>query len=127
MNDMSFISWEVIMPYKQSEKTEAKKDEKKNLIFANKLSATRGVESYLLRKSQAFFDLKTEKFTNFNFSLRLQNAYTDTFLLSTRDSLGTLKGSLSGDVEASLFDDKAVFTIKDKVQIKNFRYKCSRL
>ena len=33
MNDTSFISWEVIMPYKQSEKTEAKKDEKKNLIF----------------------------------------------------------------------------------------------
>ncbi len=118
---VTFNAKNVITDWIELEAVNGVVSKKKNLIFANKLSAIRGVESYSLRKPQAFFDLKTEKFTNFNFSLRLQNAYTDTFLLSTKDSLGTLKGSLTGDVEASLFDDKAVFTIKDKVQIKNFR------
>lgn len=118
---VTFTAKNVITEWIELEAVSGTVSKKKNLIVANKLSASRGLESYTLRKPQAFYDLKTEKFTNFNFSLRLQNAFTDTFLLSTKDSLGTLKGSLTGDIEASLFDDRAVFTIKDKVQIKNFR------
>lgn len=94
---------------------------KKGLIIAEKLSAAKDSESYLLKKPQAFFDLKAGKFTNFNFSLKLQNAFTDTFLYSTRSSLGTLKGYLTGDVEAALFEDRAVFSVRDNLQIKNFK------
>lgn len=94
---------------------------KKNLLIAQKLEARNGVESYQLKKPQAFFDLNTEKFTDFNFSLRLKNAYTNTFLLAAKDSLETLKGSFTGDAEAALFSNKAVFTIKDKAHIQNFR------
>lgn len=118
---VTFTAKNVITEWIELEVVAGVVSKKKNLIVANKLNATRGVESYSLRKPQAFYDLKVEKFTNFNFSLRLQNAYTDTFLLSAKDSLGTLKGSLTGDIEASLFEDRAVFTIKDKVHIKNFR------
>lgn len=118
---VTFTAKNVITDWIELEVVNGTVSKKKNLLVANKLNAIRGVESYTLRKPQAFYDLKMAKFTNFNFSLRLQNAYTDTFLLSTKHSLGTLKGSLSGDVEASLFEDRAVFTIKDKVQVKNFR------
>lgn len=118
---VSFNAKNVITEWIELEVVSGNVAKKGNLIIANKLSASRGPESYLLKKSQPFFDLKTQKFTNFNFNLRLQNAYTDTFLLSIKESLGTLKGSLSGDVEVSLFDDRAIFTIKEKLQIKNFR------
>ncbi|AUN96653.1 hypothetical protein C0V70_00725 [Bacteriovorax stolpii] len=94
---------------------------KKNLLIAQKLQAKNGIEEYLLRKPQAFLDLNTGKFTDFNFSLRLKNAYTNTFLLAAKDSLETLKGSVSGDVEAALFSNRAVFTIKEKVSVQNFR------
>ena len=94
---------------------------RKNFLIAQKLLATNGAERYQLKMPQVFYDLNAQQFTNFNFSLRLQNAYTDTFLYAVKDSLGTLKSHLSGDLEASLFADKAVFTMKDLMQIKNFR------
>ncbi|MBC7713918.1 MAG: translocation/assembly module TamB domain-containing protein [Rhizobacter sp.] len=93
---------------------------KKQLLGVQKLQAINGQEVYLLKRPQTFYDLSKKQFSNFNFSLHLQNAYTDTFLYSSRESLGTLKGSLTGDAEAALFDEKAVFTIK-AMQVKNFR------
>lgn len=94
---------------------------KRNLLAIQKLNAVNGSESYTLLRPQNFYDLKVQKFTNFNFNLRLNNAFTDTFLFAVKDSLGTLKGNLTGDVDISLYDDKAVFNIKNKVSIKNFR------
>lgn len=94
---------------------------KKNLIIAQKLSAARGNESYLLKKSQAFYDLRAKTFTDFVFNLNLQNAHTGTFLYAIKDSLGVLKGQLTGDIEARLFSNRAVFSIKENMQVKNFR------
>ncbi len=94
---------------------------KKQLLAVQKLEAKNNQEIYLVKKPQSFYDLSKNQFTNFNFSIHLQNAYTDTFLYSTKDSLGTLRGYLTGDAEAALFDDKAIFTIKENMQVKNFR------
>ena len=93
----------------------------KQIISVLKIRAVNNQEVYLLKKPQSFYDLTKNQFTNFNFNLSLQNAYTETFLYSARDSLKTLKGYLTGDAEVSLFDDKAVFKIKDRMQVKNFR------
>ena len=92
-----------------------------HILTAQKLSAKNGVEEYSLKRPAAFFDINKGQFTNFNFHLRLKNAYTNTFLLSAKDSLETLKGYVSGDAEVMLFDDKAVFTIKEKLFVKDFR------
>ena len=94
---------------------------KKNILSVQKLSAVNGTETYTLLRPQSFYDLSVQKFTNFNFNLRLSNAFTDTFLFSVKDSLGTLKGNFTGDVDVALFDDRAVFNIKNKVQIRNFK------
>jgi translocation and assembly module TamB len=110
--DTEWIKLDVVM---------ATVSKKKNFIIAQKLSAAKDSESYELKKPQTFFDLRLGKFTNFNFSLRLKDAFTNTFLQTAKSSLGTLKGYLTGDVEASLFDDRAVFTIRDNVQVKNFK------
>jgi translocation and assembly module TamB len=96
-------------------------EKKRRSLIIQRLSAAKDKESYQLKKPETFYDLTTKKFTNFNFNINLQNAYTDTFLHAVRDSLSTLKGYLTGDVEISLFDDRAVFSLKNKVQIKNFR------
>lgn len=96
-------------------------NKKKNLIIAQKLSAATGNESYLLKKPQAFYDLRAKAFTDFIFSLNLQNAQTGTFLYSIKDSLSVLKGQLTGDVEARLLSDRAVFSIKDNMVVKNFK------
>lgn len=118
---VTFNAKNVITDWINLEKINGIVSKNKNFIIANKMSAVNGDELYLLKKAETFFDLKKEKFTNFNFNLQLKNAYTDTFFKSLKDSLGTLKGSLSGDVDVSLFEDKALFTIKDKIQIADFR------
>ncbi len=118
---VSFIAKDVITEWIELEEVEGVVRKKKNLLSVKKLTAKKGLESYKLKKPEAFYDLKNEKFTNFNFKLSLENAYTDTFLLAAKDSLESLKGTLTGDVEASLFEDRAVFNIKDKIEIKDFR------
>ena len=118
---VSFKAKNVSTEWIELEAVDGVVSKKKNLILANKLSARKGLEFYQLKKSEVFYDLRKEKFTNFNFKFYLENAHTDTFLLSAKQTLGNLKGVLSGDIETSLFDDRAVFIIKDKVDVKNFR------
>lgn len=118
---LTFHATNADTPWIKLQAVEGTVAKKKNFLIAQKLQAKNGIEEYLLRKPQAFLDLNTGKFTDFNFSLRLKNAYTNTFLLAAKDSLETLKGSVSGDVEAALFSNRAVFTIKEKASVQNFR------
>ena len=118
---LTFHATNADTPWIKLQAVEGTVAKKKNFLIAQKLQAKNGIEEYLLRKPQAFLDLNTGKFTDFNFSLRLKNAFTNTFLLAAKDSLETLKGSVSGDVEAALFSNRAVFTIKEKASVQNFR------
>lgn len=118
---VSFVAERADTPWIKLQHVTGVVAKRKNLIVAQKLFAKNGTEEYLLKRSQAFYDLTKEQFTNFNFHLRLKNAFTNTFLLAAQDSLGTVKGYVTGDAEASLFSDKAVFTIKEKFQVRDFR------
>ena len=118
---VSFVSKNVLTPWINLAEVAGTINKKKQILSVSKLQAKNGQEIYQLRKPQNFYDLSVKKFTNFNFNIRLQNAYTDTFLLSAKDSLGTVKGNLTGDAEISLFEDKAVFKIKENMNVKNFR------
>ena len=94
---LTFHATNADTPWIKLQAVEGTVAKKKNFLIAQKLQAKNGIEEYLLRKPQAFLDLNTGKFTDFNFSLRLKNAFTNTFLLAAKDSLETLKGSVSGD------------------------------
>ncbi|MBY0413847.1 MAG: hypothetical protein K2Q18_06765, partial [Bdellovibrionales bacterium] len=118
---IDFIGRNVDTEWAQAEVAKGVVSKKKNLLWLDSFSAAKGKESYQLKKPQAFFDLKMGKFTNFNFSIRLQNAYSNTFLHTIRSTLDVLKGNFTGDIEAALFEDRAVFTIKDRVQVTNFK------
>lgn len=118
---LSFHSTSIETPWIKLTSADGVISKKKNLLFLSKIVARNNQEVYLLKNQQSFYDLGKKKFTNFNFSLHLDNAYTDTFLKAAKDALGTFKGYLTGNAEVSLFDDKAIFTIKDQMQLKNFK------
>jgi translocation and assembly module TamB len=118
---VSFVAQSIDTPWIKLTNASGIVTKNKQLLALQKGQAINGKEVYQLKKPQSFFDISKGKFTNFNFNLHLQNAYTDTFLYSARDALGTLKGYLTGDAEVALFDDKAVFTIRDHLGVKNFK------
>lgn len=118
---ISFVAEQADTPWIKLQQVSGVIDKRKHILNLQKMQAKNGNEEYFLKKPQAFFDLSKEHFTNFNFQLRLKNAFTNTFLLAAKDSLETLKGYATGDVEVALFDNKAVFTIKEKFYIKDFR------
>lgn len=119
--NLSFKAQDVVTEWIKLKNAEGTISKNKNELVVQSLYATNGEEVYQLKKSQAFYDLVKKEFTNFRFSLSVKDALTGTFLYSIRDSLGTLKGSLTGDIEASLYDDRAVFEIKPKTYLKSFR------
>lgn len=94
---------------------------KNKKIGLAKLEGRNGLEEYSLLKSEIFFDLSDGKFTDFNFQLKVKNAFTNTFLFTIQDTLKTFKGYLSGVIKVSLFSDKAIFSIKEKLLVSDFR------
>lgn len=108
-------------PWVKLQKLEATILKKKNILYLQKIEARNNEEFYFLKKANTFYDLNEKKFTNFIFDLHLQNAKTNTFLYSIRESLGNLKGSFSGDILIKLFEDKATFGIKEILNVKKFR------
>lgn len=93
----------------------------KDLIIAEKIEAKNNKEEYKLLRPEAFFNLTKNKFTDFKFKLYLKNAFTNTFLFSIKDTLGDVKGHLTGVVEAFLYENRAVFTIGERLEIKDFK------
>ncbi len=94
---------------------------KNKKLGIQKLQAKNGPEEYQLLTAEDFFDLNEKKFTDFNFKIKVKNAFTNTFLFTAQNTLKTLKGYLTGNVDISLFSDKAVFQVKEKAFLSEFK------
>jgi translocation and assembly module TamB len=119
--NISFNANTVETPWIKLEKARGIISKRKHELLIQSFIANNGVELYQLKKANPFYDLRKKEFTNFHFQLYVKEAYTNTFLFSLKDSLGTLKGHLTGEVDAYLYDDRAVFEMKQKMMIRAFR------
>ena len=89
-------------------------------LLISDVGGNKGDEKYKIIKKEKFFDLKKEKFTNFKFLMFVENAETNTFLKSIKDTLGVVKGKVTGNILVSLFESKAVFNFLNKTSVKKF-------
>jgi translocation and assembly module TamB len=119
--NISFNAKSVVTPWIKLEKAGGIVSKRKNELLVQSLLANNGAELYQLKKAHSFYDLRKKEFTNFHFQLYVKEAYTNTFLYSLQDSLGTMKGYMTGEVDAFLFDDKAVFEIRQKMTMRDFK------
>ena len=97
---------------------------RKNLLIVEKMKASNGtVEKYELEKPITMFDFKKMDLVRTNISISMENAFTNTFLYSLKDSLGLLKGYLTGRIDFVWNKDRVLFNVKDRAYFKNFKLK----
>ena len=94
---------------------------KKDQILLTNFKAYNGNESYELLRPYPLFDLNKKELLKGRASFALKDAFTNTFLYSIKDTLSTLKGYVSGDVDVVWNGDTIDFNLKDRAVIKKFR------
>ncbi|MEG1313327.1 MAG: hypothetical protein RSD40_03335, partial [Bacilli bacterium] len=92
-------------PYINLENVEANLSKFNDEISLIKLKVKNKEERYELRKSETFFNIKKNKFTNFKFQLKVKDAFTNTFLYAIDDVLRSFKGNVSGNLYVDLLGD----------------------
>jgi hypothetical protein len=117
----NFLAERIETPWIVLEKVRGTFLKKNNLLYLENITALNHQESYEIKKQASFFDLATGKFTDFTFDLKMKNAFTNTFLLSAKESLGQVKAFLSGRALVKLYSDRAEFVVVEKIALREFR------
>jgi translocation and assembly module TamB len=117
----NFLAERIETPWIVLEKARGTFLKKNNLLYLENITALNHQESYEIKKQASFFDLATGKFTDFTFDLKMKNAFTNTFLLSAKESLGQVKAFLSGRALVKLYSDRAEFVVVEKIALREFR------
>lgn len=90
-------------------------------IVLEKFVAKNFNEHYELLRPQAFYDIKKESLLHVNAPLQVREAFTNTFLFALRDTMATLKGTMTGKVDFKWNGEKVFFEIREKVQVRDFK------
>ena len=112
----SFIS-----NYVQLEQITVGARKKKDQILLTNFKAYQGNESYELLRPYPLYDISKNELLKGRASFTLKDAFTNTFLYSIRDTMSTLKGYVSGDIDVVWNGETVEFNLKDKAAIKNFK------